>query len=72
MTDFANLRFQDPLWLWALWSANWRQRLASVGLAAAVVVAWAVPMIQLTGGWDTYRLIRPAAVPVRRACLFLS
>jgi hypothetical protein len=47
--------FCGPLWLWALWAANWRQRLASVGLAAAVVIAWAVPMIQLSGGWDVYR-----------------
>jgi hypothetical protein len=44
-----------PLWLWALWTVSWRLRLASVGLAAAVVVAWAVPMILLTGGWDVYR-----------------
>ena len=47
--------FCGPLWLWALWAASWRQRLASVGLAAAVVIAWAVPMVQLTGGWDVYR-----------------
>jgi hypothetical protein len=47
--------FCTPLWLWALWSAPWRQRLASVGLAVVVVEAWAVPMIQLTGGWDAYR-----------------
>jgi hypothetical protein len=47
--------FCAPLYLWALWSANWRLRLASVGAAAVVVVAWAIPMIQLTGGWDAYR-----------------
>lgn len=47
--------FCGPLWLWALSSVNWRLRAASVGLAAAVVVAWAVPMVQLTGGWDVYR-----------------
>ena len=44
-----------PLWLWALWCVGWRWRLASVGLAAVVVVAWAVPMILLSGGWDVYR-----------------
>ena len=44
-----------PLWLWALWCVGWRLRLASVGLAAVVVVAWAVPMVLLSGGWDVYR-----------------
>ncbi|MDQ6672714.1 MAG: glycosyltransferase family 39 protein [Chloroflexota bacterium] len=44
-----------PLWLWALWCVGWRLRLASVGLAAAVVAGWAVPMIVLSGGWDVYR-----------------
>jgi hypothetical protein len=48
--------FCAPLWLWALWSAHsWRLRLASVGLAGLVVAAWAVPMVALSGGWDTYR-----------------
>jgi hypothetical protein len=47
--------FCVPLWLWALWSVPWRLKLASVGLAALVVVAWAVPMIALSGGWDVYR-----------------
>jgi 4-amino-4-deoxy-L-arabinose transferase-like glycosyltransferase len=47
--------FSLPLWLWALWAAGtWRLRLASVGVAAAVVIAWAVPMIALSGGWDSY------------------
>ncbi|HLZ28132.1 MAG TPA: DUF2723 domain-containing protein [Chloroflexota bacterium] len=44
-----------PLWLWALWGVPWRWRLASTCLAAAVVVAWAVPMILLSGGWDVYK-----------------
>src|SRR5205823_5300920 len=48
--------FCAPLWLWALWAAShWRLRLLSVALAAVVCLAWAVPMIQLTGGWDDYR-----------------
>jgi dolichyl-phosphate-mannose-protein mannosyltransferase len=48
--------FCAPLWLWALWSVRrWSLGLASVGLAGLVVVAWAVPMIWLTGGWDVYR-----------------
>jgi hypothetical protein len=50
--------FCAPLWLWALWSArSWWLRLASVGLAGLVVAAWAVPMIVLSGGWDTYRAV---------------
>src|SRR6185312_4044070 len=43
------------LWLWAWCAVGWRLRAASVGVAAVVVAAWAVPMIQLTGGWDVYR-----------------
>jgi len=41
--------------LWALWAAHWRLSLASAGLAALIVVAFALPMIALTGGWDVYR-----------------
>jgi hypothetical protein len=48
--------FCTPLWLWALWAASrWGMRLASVALAAAITMAWAVPMVVLTGGWDAYR-----------------
>jgi Dolichyl-phosphate-mannose-protein mannosyltransferase len=46
-----------PLTLWALWSTAWRWRLAAIGMAAATVVAWAVPMILLSGGWDVYRQV---------------
>jgi hypothetical protein len=44
-----------PLAAWALWNVNWRLRFASCALAALIVVAFAVPMIALTGGWDVYR-----------------
>jgi hypothetical protein len=47
--------FCGPLALWALWAVSWRLRLLSVGLAALIIVAFAVPMIQLSGGWDAYR-----------------
>jgi hypothetical protein len=47
--------FCSPLWLWALWNVNWRLRLASISLAALIVVAWAIPMVVLSGGWDVYR-----------------
>ena len=42
--------FCGPLWLWAWCAVSWRLRAASIGVAAVVVAAWAVPMIQLTGG----------------------
>src|SRR5205823_11955649 len=38
-----------------LYNVRWPGRLLSVGLAAAIVVAWTVPMIALSGGWDVYR-----------------
>ncbi|HEX8967366.1 MAG TPA: hypothetical protein VF937_05765, partial [Chloroflexota bacterium] len=44
-----------PLAAWALWRVGWRLRLAAVGLALAVTVGWAVPMVSLSGGWDVYR-----------------
>ncbi len=49
--------FCAPLYLWALWAVGWRQRATSAGLAAIVVAAWAVPMVQLSGGWETYRQV---------------
>jgi hypothetical protein len=47
--------FCVPIGLWALWTVAWRQRLTAIGLAASIVVVWAVPMIALSGGWDVYR-----------------
>ena len=46
-----------PIAAWALWSVRWPQRLAAMALAAAVVTAWAVPMILLSGGLDVYRQV---------------
>lgn len=46
--------FAGPLWLWALSTLPWRLRLLSVAAAAAVVVGWAVPMVQLSGGPAAY------------------
>jgi hypothetical protein len=49
--------FCAPLCLWALWAAHdWRLRVASVAAGAVIVLAWAVPMIALSGGWDAYRM----------------
>jgi hypothetical protein len=47
--------FCVPLAIWALAGVAWRLRLASITLAAAVVTAWAVPTILVSGGWDVYR-----------------
>lgn len=46
--------FSVPLWLWALAGASWRLRLASVVAATAVAIAWAVPMVALSGGPAAY------------------
>ena len=47
--------FCVPLAAWALWSVGWRVRLAALVMAAAIVTAWAVPMIVLSGGLAVYR-----------------
>jgi hypothetical protein len=47
--------FCGLLGVWALCSVGWRLRLATVAVASAIVTAWAVPMILLSGGWDVYR-----------------
>lgn len=46
-----------PLAVWALWTVGWRLRLPTAALAAAIVTAFAIPMIALTGGWDIYRQV---------------
>lgn len=46
--------FAGPLWVWALASVPWRARCLSVAAAAAVVLLWAVPMVQLSGGPAMY------------------
>jgi hypothetical protein len=47
--------FGGLLALWALCAVSWRLRAVTVGLAALLVVAFAVPMIQLSGGWEVYQ-----------------
>lgn len=47
--------FDVPLVLWAAYSAAWRLRISAALLAGAIVAAWAIPMIVLSGGWDVYR-----------------
>ncbi len=47
--------FLLPLWLWGAWRRpRWRW-LAGLGLLAALIAAWYVPMIWLSGGWQTYQ-----------------
>ncbi len=47
--------FLLPLWLWgAWWRPRWRW-LAGLGLLAVLIAAWYVPMIWLSGGWQTYQ-----------------
>ena len=47
--------FLLPLWLWGAWRrARWR-RIAGLGLLAVLIVAWYVPMVWLSGGWQTYQ-----------------
>lgn len=46
--------FLFPLWLVALLRASWRAReLAALGLLLTSLL-WAVPMVQLSGGWAMY------------------
>ena len=47
--------FLLPLWLWGAWrQPRWRW-LAGLGLLAMLIAAWYVPMIWLSGGWQTYQ-----------------
>ena len=47
--------FLLPLWLWGAWRRpRWRW-LAGLGLLAVLIAAWYVPMIWLSGGWQTYQ-----------------
>ena len=43
-----------PLWLYAAWPHRWRLLLVGAALGAAAVVAWAVPMVLLSGGARAY------------------
>ncbi len=47
--------FLLPLWLWGAWQRpRWRW-LAGLGLLAMLIIAWYVPMVWLSGGWQTYQ-----------------
>ena len=46
--------FLGPLWLLALVRLNWKQRILSLAVFSVVVLAWAIPMITLSGGLRGY------------------
>ncbi len=46
--------FGSLLCLWALWAVSWRLRAGAVAIALAIVAAWVIPMVQLTGGPTAY------------------
>ena len=48
------LLFLAPLWVWGHWRAGWRVRLTGAAVATGIVLAWAVPMVALSGGVDEY------------------
>lgn len=55
------LPFLTPLWLYASLRrpGSWSGRFKALALGAAVLVtsvlAWYIPMVQLSGGWETYQ-----------------
>lgn len=48
------LLFLVPVWVYAWWGRSLRSLLGGIGVMLAVVLAWAVPMTQLSGGWEAY------------------
>ena len=48
------LLFLLPVWLHAWWGRSLRSLGVGIVTMLAVVVAWGVPTVQLSGGWDVY------------------
>ena len=48
------LLFLVPVWVYAWWGRSLGSLLGGLGVLAAVVLAWAIPMAQLSGGWEAY------------------
>lgn len=48
------LLFLAPLWLWGHWRMKPRQIALSAAVGAALVLAWFVPTVALSGGWVEY------------------
>lgn len=51
------LLFLLPLWIWGHWRQPLRSILVSGALVVAIVLAWFVPMVALSGGWSAYWLV---------------
>ncbi|MCX7856181.1 MAG: DUF2723 domain-containing protein [Anaerolineae bacterium] len=49
------MAFLIPLWAVSAWRYRWRKVLVAVGVLGGVCLAWAVPMVILTGGVGRYR-----------------
>ncbi len=48
------LLFLAPLWIWAHWRVGSRRTLISGTVAVAIILAWFVPTVALSGGWGEY------------------
>ncbi|MDE2817178.1 MAG: glycosyltransferase family 39 protein [Chloroflexota bacterium] len=48
------LLFLLPVWVYAWWGRSLRSLAAGFGVLLVVVLAWAIPTVQLSGGWEAY------------------
>ena len=48
------LLFLLPVWVYAWWGRSLRSLVGGIVVLLLVVLSWAIPMVQLTGGWDAY------------------
>jgi len=46
--------FLMPLWLWSLHKRDWRTFAGSLAVFGMTILAWAVPMLQASGGYAVY------------------
>ena len=48
------LLFLLPVWVYAWWGRSLRSLVVGIGVMLLVVLAWGVPTVQLSGGWEAY------------------
>ena len=48
------LLFLLPVWIYAWWGRSLRSLVVGIGVMLLVVLAWGVPTVQLSGGWEAY------------------
>ena len=48
------LLFLLPVWVYAWWGRSLRSLAGGIAVMLAVVLAWAIPMVQFSGGWEAY------------------